>query len=372
MESDNAESADTDHGRFATDRRKLIKGGAVVAGAAWVAPAVISSLGSSAWAFGTSLASTKIPGTKSVLIPQGREVNFTLIGGGGAGGNDQGFNGGVASKIVGTIAPNSTSSYTLTYWVAQGGQVSNTKPTNPGANASSHGGAGGTGYHAGGGGGWGARTEAGGGGGGGGASALVGDGVLVVAPGGGGSGGGGNKANTAGGKGGTAPGSNSDLSGGVGTAGKGGNEGGAAGGASTTAAGTGGASHDPTPGQNHDGAPGTETDGGLGGYGWEAGNALNRRAGGGAGGGGGGLYCGGGGGGGGASNPTGGGGGGAGSASIITNGGTATITQAATVGDGLNDPGTDPGHAGKGAYTDGTGNFALPGGNGQVIITLGN
>lgn len=156
------------------NRRDAVKRGAMftgAVGAAWSAPLVFDSFASPAAAATCvfiPINRTAIGGS-STCIPARRRVSYTVIGGGGAGGSDQGFNGGIATKIYGQIPAHPTG-YTLTYVVPQGGRVD--------AGTSSHGGAGGTGYvdggkdsyAAGGGGGGG-----GGGDGGGGASAIVSD-----------------------------------------------------------------------------------------------------------------------------------------------------------------------------------------------------
>jgi hypothetical protein len=164
-------------------RRELGKRGGMLGaavGAAWTAPMVFDSFSNPAAAAGTSLVNTTTPGvvTPPVTIPANRTAQFTIIGGGGAGGWYQAFNGGSATKLVGRITP-SSSSRTVAVTVGQGGQAAPlSEPLQRGASGYTEGGdsGGGTGNS---------------GGSGGGSSAIIfGSTVVVVAPGGSGSGGG--------------------------------------------------------------------------------------------------------------------------------------------------------------------------------------
>ena len=108
-------------------RRELGKRGGMLGaavGAAWTAPMVFDSFSNPAAAAGTSLVNTTTPGvvTPPVTIPANRTAQFTIIGGGGAGGWYQAFNGGSATKLVGRITP-SSSSRTVAVTVGQGGQA---------------------------------------------------------------------------------------------------------------------------------------------------------------------------------------------------------------------------------------------------------
>lgn len=114
----------TAHEPSRMNRRELGKRGAmlgVAAGAAWTAPVVFDSFSNPAAAAGTSLVNSTTPGVISppVTIPANRTASFTIIGGGGAGGWYQAFNGGSATKIVGRISPTG-SSRTVTVTVGQG------------------------------------------------------------------------------------------------------------------------------------------------------------------------------------------------------------------------------------------------------------
>jgi hypothetical protein len=368
------------------DRRKLIKSGGLLAGTAWVAPVVFDSFASPAAAATADFPFTKnVANTYTVGVPAFSKVDFTLIGGGGAGGNDVGGAGGAGAKLTGQL-PARSSDYTLTVVVGGGGSIGQT-----GTGNTLNGGAGGSGYMDGASGGNGYRFDrsdiwgyddrwSGPGGGGGGASALTFSTspiVRVVAPGGAGGGGGGAKPSNdrPGGSGGSGPASGSivipgGLSGGSGVGGtSSGYGGGGGGGATATNGGTAGAFGD----DFYDGDSGTAGSNTAAGAG---GNGADKAGldGGGGGGGGGGYRGGGGGGGGGASasltddgDAHGGGGGGAGSAHATG------ATTAAAVARSGGDDGAGGTGGGAGSANGNSGNVGAGGTNGDdgyVLLTL--
>ena len=104
------------------DRRQLLKRGALVTGAAWVAPMVIDSFASPAFAANTPLlALTNGPTSGNVTVPKNRQVAFIIIGGGGGGGGFYSYCGGSGTKVEGKIAANVSTSYTLNWNAAGGG-----------------------------------------------------------------------------------------------------------------------------------------------------------------------------------------------------------------------------------------------------------
>jgi hypothetical protein len=310
------------------DRRRLLRGGALLTGAAWVSPLISNSEAVAAEACGTSDLPREfsVPGSYTVFVSAHTAVAYDVRGGGGGSGGWGSQRGGRGTKLTGVIPPSATP-YVLTVVVAGGGKGGSDL-------AGAGGGVRGESAYAPGarGGNLPAGLGKGSGGGGGGASAIYNTdaGIEVVAPGGGGSGGGAydnNVANRRGGQGGElVAGSiqNATLAGGSGgdgalatstQRGRGGS------GGSTTAGGTGGA-----PGTSSGCGGGTGTtpvakQGGPGGNGGSCGNV-------GGGGGGGGGYWGGGGGGGSASvsgsNGQGAGAGGSGAARAVGVG-TATV-----------------------------------------------
>lgn len=181
-----------------------------MAGAAWTAPIVYGSFASPAAAASDNggggggggnpepveLVDTSTPGTGSVTIPAGRQVDFIIIGGGGGGGGYNSYIGGSGTTVTGRINAHD-SDYVLSYHVASGGGGGGAYHDNQTAVL---GGTAGSGYRTGGPGGatglvnTGTGGGPGGGGGGGGASAIyntdTGIKIEVIAPGGGGSGGG--------------------------------------------------------------------------------------------------------------------------------------------------------------------------------------
>lgn len=379
--SSNVAGCDSSTSATGIDRRAFLHragAGAAAGGALWIAPAVVGS--ATSFAAGSEVDPTTtttstipvappfsndwtVPGSDSKVVPIGKTVTFTLIGGGGAGGNKQGFNGGHATVVSGTIPPQDFE-YTLDFVVAQGGQASTTLHV---------GGAGGTGAPAGGNGGD-APTTAGGGGGGGGASRLSsstpGMNLNIIAPGGGGAAGGGNGNNRPGGVA-ALPAAASPFPA-EGTTGKSGgtapnNGGGGGGGGPLSGTATGG-SKGSTNAQL--GFAGTSSGGGAGGYGADG---LLDYDGGGGGGGGGGLVGGGGGGGGAGTQYSGGGGGGSGSA-IATGAIATTATAALTVApsDITSQLPAVAGVGGKGGYSRLAPNqYGASGQNGLVHISWG-
>lgn len=369
-------------------RRKLLRAGAVAAGVVIASSTVVGSIDLPEAAAADSSPNTTVtlpqsgsytsstPGTAAVQIPAGRAVTFTLIGGGGGGGSCQGYNGGAASKLTGTI-PAQASNYTLDVTVAAGGGASpNVYDWGAAGSGAPTGAHGGYASHD-------TNATGGGGGGGGGASAITsttsGVNVTVVAPGGGGAGGGGN---TTGYTGGQAP---APATGAVGASGVNGHAGnnasGFGGGAGTvtadSAGGAGGTSGGPTNGAN-----GTTSGGGVGGNGGADGSGATRMYGGGAGGGAGGARSGAGGGGGSAKGGSGAGSGGrgggaGGSGAAIAVGATGVNATAAdtTAPGSTTAPPAVPGAGGKGGYSQVKGSGAtddrqgLAGQNGSVSLT---
>ncbi len=350
-------------------RRELGKRGGMLGaavGAAWTAPMVFDSFSNPAAAAGTSLVNTTTPGvvTPPVTIPANRTAQFTIIGGGGAGGWYQAFNGGSATKLVGRITP-SSSSRTVAVTVGQGGQAA------PTIRATA---TGGIGYTEGGDSGGGTGNS---GGSGGGSSAIIfGSTVVVVAPGGSGSGGGPSSQNYQGGTAG--PPCDGPVNSRLGPS-SGGTDGSVTnqtgnyrgiGGFPATATGHGAGT---TAGNGRvDGGAGTAAGGGTGGTGPSDNNGSG-------GGGSGGDFSGGGGSSGSGDGGGGGGGGGAsGSAAAVgavgpTGSGFATASAADSTGAGtMTAPPNVPGAGGKGGYSESGGSTGqgLSGRNGQVILSL--
>ncbi len=126
-------------------------------------------------------------GELSIVVPAGTSVQFTAVGGGGAGGNWGGRRGLDGVVVTGVIDARAEA-YELCVVAGEGGLVGSEIV----GNGPAWGGRGGAGHVPGGDGGWGSGGGAGGGGGGGGASAIFTKdrSTEIVAPGGGGGGGG--------------------------------------------------------------------------------------------------------------------------------------------------------------------------------------
>ena len=93
-----------DDGATDFDRRTVLRRSALLTGAVWAAPMVLDSFASPAAAASTGvLLSTTAPGSYTVRVKAGVEVQYDLRGGGGAGGNDRGAAGGGGTRLQGSI-----------------------------------------------------------------------------------------------------------------------------------------------------------------------------------------------------------------------------------------------------------------------------